>query len=112
MIVEHAWILSKTEKAQLIKKLQLVHFLTVNNKSLNLYQELVCFEKEVYKVNVRTVYLNKTAVQEILLFLSKSMITEKYGTLCDQDKVKCRFDVLTLEQSDDAGAKGLKALIM
>ena len=76
MIVEHAWILSKTEKAQLIKKLQLVHFLTVNNKSLNLYQELVCFEKEVYKVNVRTGYLNKTAVQEILLFLSKSMITE------------------------------------
>ena len=76
MIVEHAWILSKTEKAQLIKKLQLVHFLTVNNKSLNFYQELVCFEKEVYKVNVRTGYLNKTAVQEILLFLSKSMITE------------------------------------
>ena len=28
--------------------------------------------------------------------------------LCDQDKVKCRFDVLTLEQSDDTGAKGLK----
>ena len=75
-IVEHAWILLKTEKAQLIKKLQLVHFLTVINKSLNFYQELVCFEKEVYKVNVRTGYLNKTAVQEIPLFLSKSMITE------------------------------------
>ena len=43
---------------------------------MNFYQELVCFEKEVYKVNVRTGYLNKTAVQEILLFLSKSMITE------------------------------------
>ena len=43
---------------------------------MNFYQELVCFGKEVYKVNVRTGYLNKTAVQEIPLFLSKSMITE------------------------------------
>ena len=34
-IVEHARILSKTEKAQLIKKWHLVHFLTINNKCLN-----------------------------------------------------------------------------
>ena len=135
---EKTRILSKTEKAQLIKKFQLVHFLTVNNKSLNFYQELVCFEKEFYKVDVGTGYLNKTAAQEILLFLSKLMITENitkplnsgdrtYFSLlidgsssaktmdekelyvfktCDKDKP--RFDVLALEQPDDAGAKDLK----
>ena len=122
----------------MIKKFQLVHFLTVNNKSLNFYQELVCFEKEVYKVDVRTGYLNKTAAQEILLFLSKSMITENITeplnsgdrtyfsfltessssakTMADKelyviktcDKGKPRFDILALEQPDDAGAKGLK----
>ena len=137
-IVEHARILSKTEKAQLIQKFQLVHFLTVNNKSLNFYRELVCFEKEVYKVDVGTGYLNKTAAQEILLFLSRSMITENiaeslnsgdrtyFSLLTDssssaktmnekepyviktRDKGKPRFDVLALEQLDDAGAKGLK----
>ena len=137
-IVEHGRILSKTEKAQLIQKFQLVHFLTVNNRSLNFYQELVCFEKEVYKVDVGTGYLNKTAAQEILLFLSKLMITENiaepinsgdrtyFSLLTDgsssaktmdekelyviktRDKGKPRFDVLALEQLDDAGAKGLK----
>ena len=137
-IVEHAWILSKTEKAQLIKKFQLVHFLTVNNKFLDFYQELICLEKEVHKVNFGKGYLNKTAAQEILLFLSKSMITEnimeplnsgerRYFSLLSDgssiaktmdekelyviktcDKGKPRFDVLALEQPDDAGAKGLK----
>ena len=137
-IVEHAWILSKTEKAQLIKKFQLVHFLTVNNKFLDFYQELICLEKEVHKVNFGKGYLNKTAAQEILLFLSKSMITEnimeplnsgerRYFSLLSDgssiaktmdekelyviktcDKGKPRFDVLALKQPDDAGAKGLK----
>ena len=122
----------------MIKKFQLVQFLTVNNKSLNLYQELVCFEKEVYKVDVGTGYLNKTAAQEILFFLSKSMITENiteplnsgdrtYFSLLTNgsysaktmeekelyviktcDKGKPRFDVLALEQPDDAGTKDLK----
>ena len=73
-IVEHARLIQ--EKAQLIKKFQLIDFLTVNNKSLNFFQGLVCLEKEVYKVDVGTAYLNKTAAQEFLLFLSKSMITE------------------------------------
>ena len=137
-IVKHAWILSKTEKAQLIKKFQLVHFLTVNNKFLDFCQELICLEKEVHKVNFGKGYLNKTAAQEILLFLSKSMITEnvmeplnsgerRYFSLLSDgssiaktmdekelyviktcDKGKPRFDVLALEQPDDAGAKGLK----
>ena len=105
---------------------------------MNFCQDLVCFEKEVYKVNVRTGYLNKTAAQEILLFLSKLMITENITeplnsgdrTYCSLltdvsssaktmdekelyviktcDKGKPRFDVLALEQPDDAGAKGLK----
>ena len=73
-IVEHARLMQ--EKAQLIKKFQLVDFLTVNNKSLNFFQGLVCLEKEVFKVDVGTGYLNKTVAQEFLLFLSKSMITE------------------------------------
>ena len=105
---------------------------------MNLYQELVCFEKEVYKVDVGTGYLNKTAAQEILFFLSKSMITENiteplnsgdrtYFSLLTNgsysaktmeekelyviktcDKGKPRFDVLALEQPDDAGTKDLK----
>ena len=33
-IVEHARSLSKAEKAQLVKKFRLVHFLTVNNKQI------------------------------------------------------------------------------
>ena len=135
---KHAQILSKSKRTQLIKKFQLVHFLTINNKSLNFYQELFCFEKEVYKVDVGTGYLNKTAAQEILLFLSKSMVAENiteplnsgdrtyFSLLTDGsssaktmeekelyvikscDKGKPIFDVLALEQPDDAGAKGLK----
>ena len=105
---------------------------------MNLYQELVCFEKEIYKVDVGTGYLNKTTAQEILFFLSKSMITEniteplksgdrRYFSLLTNGsssaktmdekelyviktcgKGKPRFDVLALEQPDDAGTKDLK----
>ena len=60
---------------KLIKKFQFAHFLIVNNKSLNFDQELVCFDKVIYKVDVGTGYLNKT-VAEVLLFPSKSMVAE------------------------------------
>ena len=78
----------------MIKKLQLVHFLTVNNKSLNFYQELVCFEIEAYKVDAGTGYLNKAGSQEILLFLSKSMITENITELLNSGD-RTYFSLLT-----------------
>ena len=80
-IVEHAWSLSKTEKGQLIKKFQLANFLTVNNKSLNFHQVLVCFQKDVYKVDVRTEYLSKIASQNSVLFLSSQWQEEILWTL-------------------------------
>ena len=121
-----------------MKRFQLVHFLTVNNKSLNFYQELVRFEKEILNVDVGMGYLNKTAAQEILLFLSKSVLVENvteplnsgermyFSLLTDGfssaktmnekehyvvktcDKGKPKFNVIAPEQPDDAGAKGLQ----
>ena len=138
-ILEYVRELSKPDRAKLTKKFQLVHFLTVNNKSLNFYQKLVRFQKDIYKVDVGTGYLNNKAAQEILLFLSRSIIKENiteplnsgkrlYFSLltdgsssaktmdekevyviktCDQGKP--RFDVLALQQPDDADANGLKS---
>jgi hypothetical protein len=138
-IVEHVRVLSLAQKSQLIKKFQLVHFLAVNNKPLNFYQQLVRFDKDVYKVDLGTGYLNNNAAQKILLYLSKSVVAEHiteplnngerlYFSIlfdgsssaktmdekevyviktCDQGKP--RFDVLALQQPEDADAKGLKS---
>ena len=123
----------------MIKKFQLVHFLAVNKKPLNFYQQLVRFDKDVYKVDLGTGYLNNNAAQKILLYLSKSVVAEHiteplnngerlYFSIlfdgsssaktmdekevyviktCDQGKP--RFDVLALQQPEDADAKGLKS---
>ena len=138
-IVKHIRSLSATQKKQLIKKLQLVHFLAINNKPLKFYQQLVRFHKDVYKVDEGTGYLNNNAAQKMLLYLSKSIIAEHiteplnmgqrlyFSILFDGsssaktmdekevyviktcDQGKPRCDILALEQPDDAGTKGLKS---
>ena len=138
-IAEHVRVLSLALKSQLFKKFRLVHFLTVNNKPLNFYQQLVRFDKDVFKVDLGTGYLNNNAAQKILLYLSKSIVAEHiteplnneerlyFCILFDGsssaksmdekevyviktcDKGKPRFDILALQQPEDADAKGLKS---
>ena len=137
-IVECAREISKSQKSQLIKNFQLAHFLTVKNKSFNFFKDMVKFGKEVHKVDVGTGYLSTNAAQEMVMLLSKSIITENItdplnsvsriyfsllfdGSLSAKtrdekdlyiiktcDNGKARFDVLALEQPDDADANGLK----
>ena len=59
MNVDYSHEATKDELSQLQKKFQLVHFLTLKNKPLNFYREMVRFEKEVHGVNVGTGYLNE-----------------------------------------------------
>ena len=75
-IVDHARNATKQQIQQLVKKFQLAHFLTVNNKSFNFYQSLVRFEKDIHKVNVGTGYLNNKSCSEIIHYLSKAMVQE------------------------------------
>ena len=137
-IVEHARNANAKQIKELTKKFQLAHFLTVENKSFEFYQSLVRFEKDFHKVDLGTGYLNRQACHEMVIYLSKSLIVENiteplnegvrlyFSLLFDGsssaktmdekevyiiktcDKGTPRYDVLALEQPDDADALGLK----
>ena len=137
-IVEHVRKANAKQIKELTKKFQLAHFLTVENKSFEFYQSLVRFEKDFHKVDLGTGYLNRQACHEMVIHLSKSLIIENiteplnegerlyFSLLFDGsssaktmdekevyiiktcDKGTPRYDVLALEQPDDANALGLK----
>ena len=127
------------QKGALMKKFQLVHFLTVHNKSFHFYQELAHFEKDYHNVQLGSGYLSKDAAQEILQYISNSILEENVtltlnsGKCCyfsllfdgslsakttDEKEVyfikTCpngipQFEVLALEQPSEASAMGLKS---
>ena len=137
-IVTHATNATRENRKQLVTKFQLCHFLTVKNKSFQFYQDMVRFEKDVHKVGLGTVYLNRQSGTEMISYLSKAIVMENITELLNKGEQKyysllfdgsssakainekevyviktCdsgepRFDVLALEQPDDAGAAGLK----
>ena len=136
-IVKYSQDINKSQKLALIKKFQLVHFLTVHNKSFHFYQELAHFEKDYHNVQLGSGYLSQDAAQEILQYISNSILEEKVtlplnsGKRCyfsllfdgsssaktmDDKEIyvikTCtngvpQFEVLALEQPSDANAMGL-----
>ena len=138
-IIELARDLTKTQKAQLVRKFQLAHFLIVNKKSFNSYRDLVTFQKDMYHIDVRTGYLSNVAAKEMIMYLSKSIEAENimdpvnsrerlyFSLLFDGssnaktidekelyliktcDLGKPSYNVLALEQPNDADAEGLKS---
>ena len=122
----------------MVRKFQLAHFLIVNNKSFNFYKDLVHFTKEFYNVDVGSGYLQNVSAKEMVLYLSKSIVEENIAIplnerkrlyfsmlfdgssnakTMDEKEVyviktcengKPRYDVLSLEQPEDANAARLK----
>ena len=66
----------KSQKAPLIKTFQLPHFLIVKIKSFNFYKDLVTSKKEVHNVDLGTAYFSKCSAQEMIMYLSKSIVLE------------------------------------
>ena len=129
--------LQNNQRDQLLKKFQLAHFVVLHNKSFNMYQNFVNFEKDIHKVDVGNGFLNNKSGQEITIFLSNSLLRENvvkplnegrrlyFSLLYDGsssaktndekelyviktcNKGKPQFDVLSLEQPDDTNAAGL-----
>ena len=71
----------------------MVHFLTVHNKSFHFYQELAHFEKDYHNVQLGSGYLSKDAAQEILQYISNSILEEKVTLLLNSGKC-CYFSLL------------------
>ena len=127
----------KSQKAPLIKTFQLAHFLIVKIKSFNFYKDLVTSKKEVHNVDLGTAYFSKCSAQEMIMYLSKSIVLENIteplntgerlyfswlfdgsssATTIDEKKVyiikpccnwMLQFKMLSLEEPDDAQASGL-----
>ena len=132
--------LTKTQKAQLVRKFQLAHFLIVNKKLFNSYRDLVTFQKDMYHIDVQTGYLSNVAAKEMIMYLSKSIEAENitdpvnsrerlyfsllldgssnaktmnekelYYLIKNCNLGKPSYNVLALEQPNDADAEGLKS---
>ena len=92
-IVQYSQDINKSQKRALIKKFQLVHFLTVHNMPSHFYQELVHFEKDYHNVQLGSGYLSKDAAQEILQYISNSILEEKVTLPLNSGK-RCYFSLL------------------
>ena len=133
--------MSEREHKQLIKKFQLVHMITVNALSFNMYSTLANFECDVHKVDIGTAFTDRKSGPEILHFLSLSNRMQKitnplneneliyYSVLFDGssnaktdnekelfliktcEKGKPTFNVMSLEEVKDSSAFGLKATL-
>ena len=119
-------------KDQLVMKFQLAHFIAIHGKPFKLYCDFANFEKEFHNVDLGSSYLSDTSCHEILTYLSKSIITNNrtkplndgtiryYVKTMDErelfimkttHKGKVKFNVMSLEEPNEANAKGLKAAL-
>ena len=124
---------------QLVMKFHLAHFVAVNGKPFNFYENFAKFEKDVHEVNLGSSFLNDTDCREMLQYLTKSIISSNITTpLSDglvrycsvhnngsssakttdekelyimktAHKVVAKFHVMSLEEPDEANAEGLEA---
>ena len=95
-IIKYSQDINKSQKLPLTKKFQLVHFLTVHNKSFHFYQELAHFEKDYHNVQLGSGYLSKDAAQEILQYILNSILEEKVTLLLNPGK-RCYFSLLLMD---------------
>ena len=69
-ILTHVRQLNITQRDQLLKKFQLLHFTVSHNLSFCIYNELAMFEKDTYKVNLGSSFLcDKSARRNDVIFI-------------------------------------------
>ena len=128
-------------KDQLVMKFQVAHFIAIHGKPFKLYTDFANFEKEFHNVDLGNSYLSDTSCHEMLTYLSRSIITNNItkplndGTLwyysihndgsssaktMDEKELfiiktahkgEVKFNFMSLEEPNEASAKGLKAAL-
>ena len=129
--------MNQKPKDQLVMKFQLAHFTAIHGKPFKLYADIANFEKGVHNVDPGS-YLTDTSCREMLTFLSKSIVMNNItkplndGTIRNYSvhndgsssaktmdekelyiiktvhKGEVKFNVMSLEEPDEANAEGLK----
>ena len=131
--------LNSLQREQLLKKFQLVHFVTTKNLPFKMYEHFVKFERDTHKVDVGNAYLTDRSGREMLVHLSKSLLQRNvidplntgarlyFSLLYDGsssaktndekelyliktcDKGRPAFDVLSLQEPASVDTVGLKS---
>ena len=122
-------------------KFQLAHFVAVNRKPFNFYEDFAKFEKDVHGVNLGSSFLKDTDSREMLQYLTKSIISSNITTRLNDGLVRyytvhnnggssaktmdekelyimktvhkgvVKSYVMSLEEPDEANAEGLKTAL-
>ena len=79
---------NKKVKDQLVMKFQLVHFPTIHGEPFKLYQNINKFEKPIHNVDLGQSYLTETSCEEMLFFLSKSIVLENVTKLLNDGTIQ------------------------
>ena len=66
--------LNVTQREQLLKKFQLVHFVATKNLSFQMYEHFAKFEHNTHKVDLGNAYLTDRSGQEMLVHLSRALL--------------------------------------
>lgn len=140
-IPELASKITKSQKLQMVRKFQLMHFLARRCKPFSDYEAIINFEKNVHKVDVGGGYLNRNAASAMATFLArhirsvditiplnsgsrryyslfydgsssaKTMDEKERYVIKTCKEGKPNFQVCSLEEPENADAKGLKAAL-
>ena len=120
-------------------RFQLAHFTAIHGEPFKLYQNIANFEKQIHNVELGQSYLTDTSCRKMLFYLSKNIVLENimlndgtiryYNVHNDESssaktidekelfimktahKGEVKFHVMSIEQPDEANAKGLKAVL-
>ena len=123
------------------EKCLLAHFTAIHGEPFKIYQNIANFEKQIHNVNLGQSYLTDTSCQEMLFYLSKSIVLENItkslnvGTIryyrvhndgsnsaktMDEKELfimktahkgEVKFHVMSLKEPDEANEEGLKAAL-
>ena len=125
-------------KDQLVMKFQLAHFTAIHGKPFKLYSDIAYFKRDIHNVDLGNSYLTDTSCHEMLTFLSRSIVANNImkplndGTIqyysvhndgssstktMDEKELfiiktahkgEVKFNVMSLEEPNEANAEGLK----
>ena len=138
---EHVRKINAAQRAQLEKKIQLLHYLILKCKPISDYENIAQFEKDIHKVDMGAGYLTERSARSMTPFIAKEICHEEVtqplnsgerlyfslfydGSSCvktmDEKDVyviktckggKPNFQVMSLEEPENTNALGLKAAL-
>ena len=74
---EHIRKINATQRAQLEKKFQLVHFMVLKCKPFKDYESFSQFEKDIHKVDLGTNHLNEYSARIMTTYIAKEIRHEE-----------------------------------